>query len=167
MRYRKLDENSDMQFGNGSADFWHDVPDAVGQAVKTRLLLFRGEWFLDTSEGTPWGGFPFNEAVVRQGQILAEHTRLTRDMAIKERVIRTQGVVGIVDYGSSFDPDTRGFSVGMIIDTVYGGQITLTIVPQVEPAATAAAVSIQYEVMQPTRRPPPPLLARGDRWRSR
>ena len=55
MRVRKQDSvTGDMQFGHGSADFWHNVPEAVGQSVMTRLLLFAGEWFLDISEGTPW-----------------------------------------------------------------------------------------------------------------
>lgn len=125
MRYRKLTESGDYQFGHGSGDFWHNVPDAVGQAVLTRLLLFSGEWFLDNTEGTPWGGFPINDNVVAQGQILAEHTQLTREVAIKERVISTPGVLAITNYGSSFDPDTRRFSVNMSLDTIYGG-ITIT-----------------------------------------
>jgi hypothetical protein len=161
MRYRKLDSNSDMQFGHGSGDFWHDQPEAVGQSIKTRLLLFTGEWFLDTTEGTPWGGFPLNELVVSQGQILAEHTALSRDLAIKQRVIQTEGVVGISDYGSAFDADARTFSIGMVVDTVYGTSLTFTITP----GLTAASPSIQFQVVEPQRRPPAPLLARGNRWR--
>jgi hypothetical protein len=121
MRYRKLDSTGDMQFGHSSADFWHNVPEAVGQSVMTRLLLFRGEWFLDITEGTPWGGFPLNQSVVDQGEILAEHTALSRDAALRERVIGTPGSVAIYDYDSHFDFNTRDFSAAMLIDTVYGG----------------------------------------------
>jgi hypothetical protein len=120
MRYRKLDSNSDMQFGHSSADFWHDRPEAVGQSVMTRLLLFRGEWFLDVTEGTPWGGFPLNQSVVDQGEILAEHTQLSRDAALRERVIGTPGALAISNYNSHFDPNTRDFAAAMLIDTVYG-----------------------------------------------
>ena len=120
MRYRKLDENADMQFGHSSADFWHNVPEAVGQSVMTRLLLFRGEWFLDITEGTPWGGFPLNQAVVDQRQILAEHTQLSRDAALRERVVGTPGAIAIYNYNSQFDPNTRDFGAAMIIDTIYG-----------------------------------------------
>ena len=156
MRYRKLDQNSDMQFGHGSADFWHNQPEAVGQSIKTRLLLFTGEWFLDIREGTPWGGFPLNADVVRQGRILAEHTQLSRDMALKERVVMTKGVIGISQYGSHFDPDTRAYSVNMRVDTIYGSSLEFTIIP----AVAAAAPSIQFQVVEPQRRPPAPLLSR-------
>ncbi len=60
MRYRREDENGDYSFGQGDATFLTDTPEAVAQAVKTRLALWRGQWFLDTEEGTPgnrmfWG----------------------------------------------------------------------------------------------------------------
>jgi hypothetical protein len=120
MRYRKQSSDGDFQFGHGSADFWRNAPDAVGQAIKTRLLLFRGEWFLDLSEGTPWGGFPFNDLVVSQGQILGAHTQLTRDLALKERILDTPGVLTIIDYSSSFDSSDRSFNASMKVDTIYG-----------------------------------------------
>ena len=52
MRYRKLDDSGDFMFGHGQADFHHNTPEAVAQAVATRLRLFSGEWFLDVTEGT-------------------------------------------------------------------------------------------------------------------
>src|SRR5215467_12927210 len=129
MRYRKLDADGDMQFGHGAGDFWHDQPEAVGQSVKTRLLLFAGEWFLDTKAGTPWGGFPLNDLVVKQGRILAEHMQLTRDAAIRERILTTRGVVAITDYGSFIDPDSREYSANAYIDTIYGANIQITADP--------------------------------------
>ena len=53
MKYRKLTENGDYAFGRGGADMHADTPEAVGQAVLTRLRLFAGEWFVDLKEGTP------------------------------------------------------------------------------------------------------------------
>jgi hypothetical protein len=120
MRYRKLDANRDFQTGHGSADFYYNQPEAVGQAVETRLLLFAGEWFLDTTEGTPWGGFPLNPLVVQQGRILGAHTALTRDVAIKTRTLGTQGLSNIANYDSQFEPNGRRFSVQMTISTIYG-----------------------------------------------
>ena len=42
MRYRRLDENHDMCFGRGLSDYLVDStgdPDAIAQAIKTRLLF--------------------------------------------------------------------------------------------------------------------------------
>ena len=50
MKYRKLTENGDYAFGRGGADMHADTPEAVGQAVLTRLRLFAGEWFVDLKE---------------------------------------------------------------------------------------------------------------------
>jgi len=109
-----------MQFGHNGGDFWHDQPGGVGQLIGTRLLLYRGEWFLDLQEGTPWGGFPLNESVVRQGQILGAHTQLTRDVALQTRILATQGVQSIDYYFSQVDPNTRGFSAQAVVTTQYG-----------------------------------------------
>lgn len=109
MRYRKLDAGGDYSFGNGSADFYVNSPEAVAQAVLTRLELFKGEWFLDTTDGTPWST-----------EVLGEGTRGTYDMAIRNRILGTPGVNQIDSYDSTFDADTRKLSVTCTITTAYG-----------------------------------------------
>lgn len=109
MKYRKLSPEGDYSFGNGTADFWKDQPEAVAQAVQTRLFLFRGEWFLDATEGMTW-----------KTEVLGVRTANTRDPAIRRRVLGTQGCKSITDYSSSLNRDTRGFSVNLTIDTIYG-----------------------------------------------
>lgn len=109
MRYRKLDAAGDYSFGRGQADFWVDVPDAPAQAAVTRLHLWQGEWFLDTREGTPW-----------QTEVLGKFTGSTRDPALQARILGTEGVTEIVDYSSTLNRETRGFSVNAVIDTRYG-----------------------------------------------
>jgi hypothetical protein len=128
MRLRKQTASGDYQFGHNAGDFWHNEVAGVAQSVMTRLLLYQGEWFLDTSEGTPWGGFPLNQAVVSQGQILGEHTALSRDVALQQRVLGTPGVSLINSYYSTVDPNLRSFSANMTVSTIYGG-FTLTIRP--------------------------------------
>lgn len=128
MRLRKQTASGDYIFGHNAADFWHNQIEGVAQAVKTRLLLYAGEWFLDRNEGTPWGGFPLDPAVVRQGQILGEHTRLSRDVALQRRVLGTPGVSLINSYTSSTDPDARRFTASMTITTIYG-PFTLSVRP--------------------------------------
>ncbi|MBA4220158.1 MAG: hypothetical protein C0458_05440 [Methylobacterium sp.] len=109
MLYRKLDEDGDYSFGRGAVDFWRDVPDAVAQSVRTRLQLERGEWYLDDQEGTPW-----------RTEVLGVRTENTRDLMVQMRVTETPGVNELVAYSSDLNRDTRAFTVGLTIDTIYG-----------------------------------------------
>jgi hypothetical protein len=119
MRYRKLAQppninvfnyqGGDYVMGHGSSDFWINVPDAPAQAALTRMYLFLGDWFLDTSDGTPWNT-----------QVLGHYTRNTRDPAIQSRILGTQGVKAILVYSSNVARDTRAFTVNAEIDTIYG-----------------------------------------------
>lgn len=109
MIHRKLDDNGDMTFGQGPGNFYKDQPEAVAQAVKTRLGLIQGEWFLDINFGTP-----YNSRILGAGKVT------TYDSAIQEVIRTTPGVTRIVAYSSSVDPDTRAATVSCTIDTVYG-----------------------------------------------
>lgn len=108
MRYRTLTEAGDYSFGQGSSQWLVNTPETVAQAVLTRLRLVRGEWFLDTSEGTPY-----------LTQILGEHTKGLYDQAIKTRILNTPGVVSIVEYVSLMDA-ARNLAVSCTINTLYG-----------------------------------------------
>lgn len=116
MRYRKLDQNGDRVFGSGLSAFWIDVPDAPAQAVLTRLQLYLGEWWLDTSDGTPW-----------RTKVLGKFTGSTRDVVIRQRVLNTPEITAINNYSSNLNRDTRAFTVNMELDTAYGGNFTLQI----------------------------------------
>lgn len=107
MRYRALDADGDYSFGQGPGEFLVDSPEAVGQAAKTRLALWTGEWFLDLLEGTPYAT-----------QILGENTKGTYDQAIQERIIETPGVTRITEYASTLQG--RALSVAATIMTQYG-----------------------------------------------
>jgi hypothetical protein len=109
MKYRALDAAGDYQFGGGSGQFYQDVPEAVAQAVRTRLGLWAGEWFLDATEGTAW-----------ETRVLGTGTAGTRDIEIKTRILETPGVTGIVSYSSDYNADTRAFSISATISTLYG-----------------------------------------------
>lgn len=109
MRYRKLDANRDMVFGNQQADFWRDVPDAPAQAVGTRLRLFSGEWFLDVTEGVPY-----------QVSALGTGKMQTIGPMFRVAILDTQGVTRIANWSSAWNPDTRNYTVAATIDTLYG-----------------------------------------------
>jgi hypothetical protein len=115
MRYRKLEpKTGDYSFGRGQGDFFVNVPEAVGQYVYTRLMLWQGQWFYDTSQGTPW-----------QTEVLGERTQATRDVVVRQTVGLTPGVSQIRDYASVFDPNQRSFAAAVVIDTVYGPPVRI------------------------------------------
>ena len=109
MRYRKLSAVGDYTFGHQQADFYRDQPEAVAQAVQTRLGLFTGEWFLDTSDGTPW-----------RTDVLGKYTQKAYDVVLKERILDTPGVRSIDAYSSTLDRQARKLSVQASISTIYG-----------------------------------------------
>lgn len=107
MRQRALDANGDYQFGTNEP-FLVNSPLCVAQAVLTRLKLQTGEWFLDTTDGTPY-----------DGQIIGHGTQLTRDLALRNRILGTPGVNKIDQYVSYVDAKRR-YSVVLFLDTIYG-----------------------------------------------
>lgn len=109
MRYRKLDADRDMVFGNQQQDFWRDVPDAPAQAVGTRLRLWSGEWFLDEREGVPY-----------QVSALGTGTRDTIEPMFRSAILDTEGVTGLAAFAGAWEPDSRTYTVIATIDTLYG-----------------------------------------------
>lgn len=109
MRVRKWTSSGDYSFGNGQADFYRDVPEAVQQTCVSRLRLWIGEWFLDTEDGTPW---PIG--------VLGKKSQTVADDTIQKRMLGTQALTAIDSYDSVIDPATRKMSVTTTIDTLYG-----------------------------------------------
>lgn len=109
MRYRKLNESGDMNFGNRQVDFYKDDPVGVVQAVWTRLRLWAGEWFLDLAEGTPY-----------QQSALGVAKFHTIEPAIRQRILETTGVTGIDQLEVSINPDERKVTITATIVTEFG-----------------------------------------------
>lgn len=105
MTYRKLDKNGDYSHGA----FHKNSVDAVAQAVMTRLKLWTGEWFIDTQEGTPY-----------MQKILGKYTLSNVDSVIRERILKTEGVIEIIDFTSYFNSELRNYSINVKISTIYG-----------------------------------------------
>lgn len=117
MRYRQLTPLGDSTFASGNTQFFINTAYGVAQACITRLKLSSGEWFLDTSEGTPYST-----------KILGKGTQPTYDLAIQERILNTEGVKSILTYASTLNTATRALTVNAVIDTIYGQatiQVTL------------------------------------------
>lgn len=109
MKYRRLDQDGDMVFGQQQADFHIDTPEGVAQAVMTRLKLWVGEWFLDLSEGTAY-----------QQAVLGTGTRETMEPAIRTRMLETPGLKSVDRFFVKIDPTKRTASIEATISTIYG-----------------------------------------------
>jgi len=126
LRYRMTDAAGDYTFGNGQTNFWRDQPEAVAQAVQTRLALFLGEWFLDTSDGTPWNT-----------DVLGERTGALYDLTLRSRILATPNVTAITAYANQFNSGTRALSVQVSVATTFS--TTPIAVPSVTLAIPASA----------------------------
>lgn len=106
---RKLSPTGDFVFGNGLNDFYKDVPEYTGQIVETSLLLFLGEWYLDTTAGVPY----FNG-------VLGKHSQSLADATIQDAVLGVDTVVDIRNYQSTLNPDERSLSIEFTVDSAFG-----------------------------------------------
>jgi hypothetical protein len=113
MRYRRETDTGDYVFGQGDGDFYVNEPRAVAQAVKTRLRLFQGEYFVNNTVGMPW-----------QTRVLGYNRADTYDAAIRQTISETEGFTNFVNYSSSLDKVTRLLTVSGKINTEYSGQPT-------------------------------------------
>jgi hypothetical protein len=105
MKYRELDSAGDMQLGR----FLENTPEAVAQAVLTRLRLWREEWFLDVTDGTPWAQL-----------VLGHGTQGTAMQAIRQRILDTEGVTEITSLSFEQDAERRSVVFQVQLKTAYG-----------------------------------------------
>lgn len=82
----------------------------IAQTIDTRLSLHLGEYFRDINEGTPW----YQVILGKEGSL---HSK---EAAIKNRIVRTPGVVRITSFTTDFNDDDRSYSVIVEAMTVYG-----------------------------------------------
>lgn len=87
--------------------------EAVTQAIKTRLLLFEGEWWEDLGDGTPM----FQEIV---GQRATPNGQQIMSQALAARISGTPYVVAVQNVSVNFNPTTRQFSFVATVQTAFG-----------------------------------------------
>lgn len=117
MTYRALDSNGDYTFGQGSSQGFLTGTEAVAQAIKTRLFLFYGEWFLDTSDGLQmWqkilGTSGTNKKIV--------------DNILQERILRTTNVSSISSFSSTWDASNRTYTFTCTVITAFSTTVTVS-----------------------------------------
>lgn len=124
MRIRPLSPTGDYTIGQ---PWLIDSPQAVAQVISTRLKLWLGEWFLDTTDGTPW-----------MTQVLGERYNRSPDAAIKRRILGSPGVLSIISYSSSFSGGSqRTLTITVTVQTQYSVTPVTISLPITNGAVTA------------------------------
>ena len=111
MKYRKLDTDGDMTFGQGKFNYLTDL-EAIGQAIKTKLLLLKGEWWEDIEDGTPLFQSIFSQK--------SEAGRNAVDLILKTRILEVEGVTNITSFVSSVGTTNRTYSAIITVETKSG-----------------------------------------------
>lgn len=75
--------------------------EAVGQHAKQRLLMWHGEWFLDTEAGVRWLDYVFPKP---PSLAIAE-------AVVKSAVAATPGVTELLSFAMEYDQASRGLRV--------------------------------------------------------
>lgn len=109
MQYRREDADGDYTFGRGDDTWLINSPEAVAQAIKTRFELWYGQWFLDTTTGTPW-----------IQSVLGKQKPEIYNLAIRQRILETAGVSSITAFDTTVNTSTRRVSFTATVETLYG-----------------------------------------------
>lgn len=100
---------------------------AVTQAIRTRLLLFEGEWWADLNDGTPM----FQEII---GKRATPNGLQTMALALNARVSGTPYVSGVQDVETTFSNASRLFTYSAVVQTSFGQAV----VGPISPGSTAS-----------------------------
>lgn len=118
---RALDENNDIFVKNGRIAIVSGESQVI-QHVRTRLLFYLNEWFLDQSAGTPY----YQEIFVKP------YNLNNIESIIKLRIAKTPELNSITSFSMNYvSPDTRLLSISFTANTDYGnidsGEVTLNV----------------------------------------
>ena len=112
LKYRKLTSTGDYSFGSGGNDY-ADGNEAVAQAIKTKLLLFYGEWWENLGEG-----IPMFQSVL--GQTNPETIKSSLSMLVEQRIVEIQEVDSVKNIEIDYDRKNRTISMEVDVTTTSG-----------------------------------------------
>lgn len=115
-RNLKLDRENDLVIEGGNLALIYDGT-AVAQAVKTKLQLFQGEWFLDLEAGIPY----FEEVIVKNPNLGAIQG------IFRKAILEVVGIDELVDLTLSLDRATRTLSISFKATTSTGELVDQTL----------------------------------------
>jgi len=107
---RALDSNNDLIIQAGSLLTVSDGAEVV-QHIRTRLLFYLEEWFLDISAGIPY----FQEVFTKPANLA------NIESIFKSKILRTPGVKKLTSFSMTYEGgSSRTLSVSFSAETTYG-----------------------------------------------
>ncbi len=106
---RALNIDNDLCLRNGSIATVTDA-EQVAQHVRTRLLFYLGEWFLDLLKGLPY---------LQQIFVKPANLPLVESL-LKAEIARTPEVNRLISYEMEFNKSTRVLRVAFSAETIHG-----------------------------------------------
>lgn len=105
----QLDDNLDLLVTNNSLNL-NMGSNAIRQHLRTKLGLFLGEWFLDTTVGVPW----FRDVLVKNPNFV-----VIQDM-LKDQILSTPGVIALERFDFDYVSGTRNLSLDFTVSSTEG-----------------------------------------------
>lgn len=112
MKYRKLTEDGDYSFGMNAQDYI-DGSSAVAQMVRTKILLFYGEWWEDIGIGIPM----FQSLI---GQMNVDSIQTSATLLINERLKELSDLMTVDSIEVDVDRKVRSLSFVINITATNG-----------------------------------------------
>lgn len=112
MKYRRVDANGDYMFGHGLSDFASET-EAVAQAITTKIMLLKNEWWEDLEAGTDL----FQNIL---SQKLTDEGVNAIDIIIKDRVLEVKDVATIREFKSQVNRNAKTYTANLLIETTFG-----------------------------------------------
>lgn len=106
---KALNSDNDIFLENGQFALVEEGAETV-QHVRTRLLFYRGEWFLDLEAGVPY----FEEIFVKPVNLA------NVESILKQTILQTDGVERLLTFSLDYENTTRKLTVEFSAETIYG-----------------------------------------------
>jgi hypothetical protein len=119
MKMRRINSDGEPQYGQGKQDFKQGI-DAVAQAIQTRLKLFYGEWWEDTTDGLPLWTDIIGFGGSNKNKVNALITKRILDTKLNE----TKLISEVTDVVNTYSPTLRKYTYSSKAKSIYG---TITI----------------------------------------
>lgn len=98
---------------------------AVAEGIRCRLLLIRGEWFLDEAAGVPYFERPGVPA--RDALLAGRYDEAKVLTAMREAILDTPGVESVTKLTAAFNGNTRVVAVAWSVRCTFGDVVSDTL----------------------------------------